>query len=274
MASSKQRLPPAEPGRKLRQIRESLQLKFRDVEQASRRIATRHNDTRFHIGLSRLADIESKATVPSIFRLYSLSAIYRVDFRTLLGWYGVDLNCQILDAASTPLDQSWVLNVDAAEEVSLPFAEILADRAEPAQNLCLGRPIRNWGSIPASLLASLDWARYRYAFVGMDDLFMHPILRPGSFVQVDETLNRVTNAGWSTEWERPVYLVETRTGYRFAWCSVRGTELLLQPHPTSSRSPEVFRHPAEAEVVGQVVGVAMRLDPEKRRRTRFVTNPE
>jgi hypothetical protein len=37
--------------------------------------------------------------------------------------------------------------------------------------------------------------------------------------------------------------------------------MILVPHPLSSCAPEVYSYPEEAEVVGQVVGVAMRLGP-------------
>jgi hypothetical protein len=42
----------------------------------------------------------------------------------------------------------------------------------------------------------------------------------------------------------------------------------LQPHPASMCYPEVFNYPNEIDVLGQVVGVAMRLDQGKRRRSR------
>ena len=43
------------------------------------------------------------------------------------------------------------------------------------------------------------------------------------------------------------------------WCSVRGDRITLQPHPLSPVQARIVRYPQEAEVLGQVVGVAMRL---------------
>src|SRR5450631_489849 len=68
-----------EAGQKLKKIRERLNLRFRDVEEASLKIAARRNNDEFIVALSRLADIENKGTIPSIYRLYSLCAIYRLD---------------------------------------------------------------------------------------------------------------------------------------------------------------------------------------------------
>lgn len=79
-------------GEKLKRIRERLNLTFRDVEQASQQIAGRMGNPEFIIALSRLADIENKGTVPTIYRLYTLCAIYRLDFAEILAWYGAPLD--------------------------------------------------------------------------------------------------------------------------------------------------------------------------------------
>ena len=77
------------PGEKLKHVRERLKLTYRDVEKASQQLAQRRASDEFAIALSRLADIENKGTVPTIFRLYSLCAIYRLNLDEVLGWYGV-----------------------------------------------------------------------------------------------------------------------------------------------------------------------------------------
>ena len=77
-----------EPGQKLKKIRERLRLRFRDVEEASARIAAQHSNDEFVVALSRLADIENKGTMPSAYRLYSLCAIYAMDMSEVLSWYG------------------------------------------------------------------------------------------------------------------------------------------------------------------------------------------
>lgn len=64
---------------------------------------------------------------------------------------------------------------------------------------------------------------------------------------------------WRSEYERPIYFVETRTGYTCCWCTLEQDKLILQPHPLSPVQIRVLDHPKEAEVLGQVVGAAMRL---------------
>ena len=96
-----------EPGRQLRKIRERLLLKYRDVTEASQKIASSRNNPEFAVGLSRLADIENKDYVPSIYRLYSLCAIYGADLGAILSLYGVPLaEIAARSAAKLPFAQN------------------------------------------------------------------------------------------------------------------------------------------------------------------------
>src|SRR5262249_15461345 len=88
-----------------------------------------------------------------------------------------------------------------------------------------------------------------------------PLLRPGSFVQIENHSIRGQTSDWHTEYDRPVYFIELRDGYACSWCEVRGSQLTLVPHPISGCSIRQFAYPSEAEIVGQVTGVAMRLAP-------------
>ena len=97
---------------------------------------------------------------------------------------------------------------------------------------------------------------------------MVPLLRPGSVVQVDDTRRKIANSGWLTEYDRPIYFLEHRDGFYCRWCSVKDGIMSLISDPSSEAPVLNFQFPGEIEVVGQVVGLAMTLDPEKRRRIR------
>src|SRR3990172_4680263 len=98
-----------------------------------------------------------------------------------------------------------------------------------------------------------------YGYVGVDDRTMHPLIRPGSFVIIDDQELEVASGGWSHEFDRPIYFVELRRGYRCSWCQLEGSSLLLIPHPLSGCKVETFPYPDEAEVMGRVTGGAMQL---------------
>jgi transcriptional regulator with XRE-family HTH domain len=244
-------------GQRLRALREALGYTMRDVETGSLQVARRQANDEFAIPPSRLSDIETKGVVPSIFRLYTLAAIYRSDYRELLSWYGINLNGIAADVVFTQPHKSHLINTsDSAAEAKVPV------RLDPGFSLSkttnMGRMIEKWGVVPLTYLSTLADDRYSYGYIGTEDFTMYPILPPGSFVQVDETKNRVAEGVWRSEIERPIYFVETRAGFVCAWCNVSRDRILLQSHPLSPVPVRTLRHPQEAEVIGQVVGAAIR----------------
>ena len=257
-----------DPGRRLRRIRERLRLRYRDVEEASQQIARHRGNQEFTVGLSRLADIENRGTVPSLYRLYSLCVIYGLKFEIVLGWFGIDLNELGLDAARLSLRHTRIIDFSSADSV-LPEAPLELHRElDLNKTIYLNPHIRQWGKLPLSILGGLNLRQYRYAFIGAEDWFMYPLLPPGSFVQIDETDRRLSADAPTQEHERPVYLIEHRQGFRCGWCTETNGYLIVQPHPDSNMRPELYRYPGEIDLIGRVIGVAKRLDLAKRRHTR------
>ena len=255
-------------GQKLKRARERLNLRYRDVEEASIQIAERHQNDEFVIALSRLSDIENKGTVPSIYRLYCLCAIYRLDLSEVLDWYGVDLAALGGDAATIAIERTHLIGFggDGRGEVQIPLA--LDPGLDLRKTTYLSRMIQRWGKLPLSLLSGIDLKSHRYAFIGSEDWSMYPLIQPGALVLIDENRRKVVNMGWSNEFERPIYFFEHRKGYACCWCTLNENQMVLQPHPASMCYPEVYSFPDEIDVIGQVVGVAMLLDQGKRRRNR------
>jgi hypothetical protein len=225
-------------------------------------IAARHGNDSFAIPLSRLSDIETKGVVPSIYRLYSLTAIYRRDLPELLSWYGVEFGDLAADMPAVEVPRSHPIQAfDPGLTAEIPVQ--LSAEFDLSRTAHLGQMIEQWGVVPLPFLSQLAKSGHTYAYVGTEDFTMYPILLPGSFVQIDETRNKVTEERWRSEYERPIYFVETRDGYTCCWCSVSNGVITLQPHPLSPVPVRVLRHPREAEVIGQVIGIAMRLDSRK-----------
>ena len=247
------------PGQKLRALRESLRLTLRDVETASARISLEHANEEFTIPFSRLFGIEAKGIVPNIYRLYSLSAIYHTDFRELLRWYGVDFKNLPADLKLSDVPATHRLEADlTGSPVRMPVE--LDPGFNPQTTANFTMLVRKWGNVPMAFLSDLSKENFLYAYVGMKDYTMYPLIMPGSFLQVDESRCKVMPGGWRSEHERPVYLVETRQdGFRVGWCGLVDSELVIHPHPLSPTSMKSYRHPQDAEVIGQVVGVSMRL---------------
>jgi transcriptional regulator with XRE-family HTH domain len=253
-----------EAGQRLRRVREKLGLKFRDVEEASQRIADRYGNEEFVIGLSRLSEMENRGLMPTIYRLYSLSTIYRLSFLELLGWYGVHLDEQAADSQMFPVAATHPVGFPPkqARTVTAPLA--LDPGIDLTKTTFLSRLINRWGPLPLDLFRDADLAKQKFALLGTEDWTMYPILRPGSLLLIEEA-KKIASSGWKTEWERPIYFLEHREGFAAGWCSLDRDRLIVLPHHSAKDAPRVFLYPQEVDVIGVVKGVAMILDqPDQR----------
>jgi len=246
------------PGDKLRLLRESLGFTLRDVEAASERIGLQHGRVEYIIPFSRLFGIETHGVVPNIYRIYSLSAIYRTDPHEIINWYGINFEHRIADSrlGHAPLTHKIETN-DNSSGVPIPK---LDPSFAPETTVNLGMLVQRWGTVPLKYLETLANQNFTYGYVGTKDYTMYPLILPGTFLQIDESRCEAVEGGWRSEYERPIFFVETRyEGFRVGWCSVDGCNLTIQPHPLSPTPMKSYRCPQDAEIIGQVVAIGMRL---------------
>ncbi|MGA7190626.1 MAG: helix-turn-helix transcriptional regulator [Candidatus Acidiferrales bacterium] len=248
------------PGDQLREIRNRLGVTTREVEELSRKIAVESANEEFCISNAWLTQLENKNSVPSIYKLFSLSVIYRIKFTQLLTLFGISLADTIRYQLSTLLQNTHLAAMEAPDADKAVTFPIRFDRGFTLEKTNLiSRMVEAWGEVPLSLLQMLDVRHCQYGYIGTDDYFMSPLLRPGSLVQIDSRVNRVRSSEWRTEFDRPIYFVELRDSYACSWVELAASQLALIPHPLSGSSIQQFVYPAEAEIIGQVTGVAMRL---------------
>src|SRR5437660_7010633 len=111
-------------GQKLRRARERLNLRVREVQQASQKIAETHQNDEFAVLINRISEIENRGLVPNIYKLYSLCAIYRLDFQGVLEWYGIHLPSLPADSLlnSVSRTHSVGFQVTGQTDALLPFS--------------------------------------------------------------------------------------------------------------------------------------------------------
>jgi transcriptional regulator with XRE-family HTH domain len=254
--------PPIRPGEHLRELRHRLGVTTREVEEFTRMIAEDRQNEEFYISNAWLTQLENKNSIPSIYKLYSLSVIYRTRFNDLLAIFGVDLNASARYQLALPLQNTHLAAdepLDPEKAITFP---VRFDKSFSLEKTSLiARMVEIWGEIPIALVQRLDLRHCQYGYVGTQDYTMYPLLRPGSFVQIESQPVRVEAAEWRTEFDRPIHFIELRDGYACSWCEVRGSQITLIPHPLSGAAIRQFAYPSEAEIIGQVTGVAMRLVP-------------
>jgi transcriptional regulator with XRE-family HTH domain len=253
---------PQKPGEQLRELRDRLGVTTREVEEFSRTIAQDCSNEEFYISNAWLTQLENKTSVPSIYKLFSLSVIYRTKFTDLLEVFGVDLNASARYQLALPLQHTHLASLESLDpEKAISFPVRFDKGFSLDKTSLISRMVEVWGEVPVALIQKLDVRHCQYGYIGLQDYTMYPLLRPGSFVQIDNRSARSPASDWRTEFDRPIYFLELRDGYACSWCEMRGAQITLIPHPLSACSIRQFAYPDEAEIVGQVTAVAMRLVP-------------
>ena len=249
------------PGEQLRDIRLRLGITVREVAEESQKIAELEGNPEFAISNPWLSQLENSSSVPSIFKLYSLSSIYRFKFTDLVALFGVDLQRLPQRQLAARLPNTHLVTVedpDPEKTVSFP---IQFDRGFNLDNTnLLSRMVEIWGDVPIALIQRLDIRHGKYGYIGLQDLTMYPLLRPGSFVQIDTELGNIRRCRGARNTIGRFTSSNCGTGMRVRGARFKTGNLLLMPHPLSHCKIRRFVYSAEAEIVGRVTAVAMRLN--------------
>lgn len=232
------------------------------MQEASSILARHEQKDELYISASRLAQIENDGTEPGNYKLLALSAIYGLDFLELLAQYDIRPDCvhqyrQLLPQRNTHLLSTNIH--DCRTKVTVPLHVDPRFRWQTTQ--LINEMVSVWGEIPASMLVNFNPRNHMVGLVGLEDRRMWPLIRPGALVLVNGDRRKITLGGWANEQSRPIYFIELREGYRCSWCELRDGKLIVVPHPASGVATECFNFPNDAEIVGEVVGIAMRIGP-------------
>src|SRR5260370_28659940 len=217
------RNPPGPPGQRLKALREALGISGRDVQMYRRLIAGTQGNQRYCISHSSLVEVENSTRVPSVHKLFTLSALYRINFVELRLFLGIDLDQINTARLAVKLPRTHLVPSeihDTERRVSFPVRFDPAARVEET-NL-LSRIVQTWGEIPIAFVQHLGLRKYLYGFIGMDDYTLYPMIRPGAFVQIDDHDTKIQSESWDNEFERSIYFFQLTDGYPYRWCEFAG----------------------------------------------------
>lgn len=235
-----------------------MAISTREVADLSQKIADAEDNPEFHISNAWLTQVENSDSIPSIHKLYSLSAIYRIKIADLLLLFGIDLGKLHRHQLASPLAHTHLTTLDAVDpDQTVQFPVKFDSSFDVRHTNLLSRMVERWGQIPVALIQGLDLRHSMYGYIGLEDYTLYPILRPGSFVQIDPKVRKILRGAWASEYERPIYFVELRDGYCCSWCQLNHEELLLLPHPLSPCKVRRLIHGVDAEIVGRVTGAGI-----------------
>ncbi len=113
-------------GQRLREIREKLGLTLRDVEEQSRRITEEMQVMDYLITAGRLSQVENSNSLPSLYKLATLSFIYKLPLTEMFRIYGFDI-----PTAEDPVPtSSSLLGQNGRDAIHCSFSEILKECCE------------------------------------------------------------------------------------------------------------------------------------------------
>lgn len=246
-------------GKRLRAERERLRLTLRDVENLSRTIAKDKQNSDYYIAHASLAEIEKGKLIPTIFKLYSLSAIYGLDYDRLAILCNVPVRDVQKDHITLALPRTYLLGSPPERSESEKQAAIeLREKLRAERTNLVSRMLEAWDEVPA-LLQEMQGNSPLYGYIGMDDYTLHPFIRPGSIVRIDPRQKKIPPVRWHTDHDRPVFFVELREKYICCWCEMHNGQLILIPSQQSQRRAQPVRYPMDATIIGRVTAVAMTL---------------
>jgi hypothetical protein len=210
--------------------------------------------------LGSLADFENGKQIPNIYKLYSLSVIYGRHYEKLATFFNVPVDEAEKDHKALSFPQTYLVGAASEfSEAAIVSSRELRERLRFERTNLLSKILENWKDVPPTLLQQIDWRDSLYGYIGMEDHTLDPIIRPGSFVQIDSRQRTVPPLNWHDEHDRPIFFFELRDRYVCSWCELHGNQLILVPTPRSRGQARHIRYPGDAIIVGRVTGVAMRI---------------
>ena len=233
-------------GRSLKLLRKRLNITVRDVQEASQRIAAAKGEKKYRLSNGWLVQLENRGSPPNPHHLFALAAIYRIPCPELLRLYGIDFDEQKKYEAIANPQHTQLLAANI-------IADVAADLEISSTTTRLAPDLAAKFVMPFNNELNNGHSDITYGLLGTLDLTMHPLIRPGSVLQIDTRQNKPQTASWPNEFERPIYFVELHEGWACGWCELERNKLRIVPHASSSVKVREFTYPHEAEIVGRVI---------------------
>ena len=250
-----------QPGEELKEIRTRAGITTREFAAFSKTIADAEGNEEFLISNTWLTQIENEEkALPSIYKLFTLASVYGLSYGDVLALYGVDTKKVKTYHAGLPIAKTHLARYDSAEAPESLEVPVRFDAGlNLSQTNLLTHVIESWGRVPLEFIQHFDLHHRQYGFVGLKDYTLYPLIKPGSFVEIDSNVKKPIQGVARSEFDRPIYFVDLRNGYACSWCDLVEDKLVVLAHPLSPVKTRIFALPQEAEIIGQVTAVAMRI---------------
>jgi transcriptional regulator with XRE-family HTH domain len=218
----------------VRAERERLRLSTRAVERISQRIAQEKRNQALYVSHNWVTDVENGRFTPGFPKLYSLSLIYECDIDDLFALFGFNVRDIGRERGLVAFPHTHLVRQSPGQGETTPVAPLDLRRKSSSERTNLINQLSHiWDEIPLFLLQQGDPRHSLYGYIGTEDYTLDPLIRPGSFVQIDSRQKKIAKGVWPSEHDRPVYFTQLRDNcYACSWCELDGKQLV--PHPKSA----------------------------------------
>jgi transcriptional regulator with XRE-family HTH domain len=238
-------------GGQLRVARQRVGLKLREVEERSNMAAQQWGNAGYRISASWLHRVENEDRGLSATKLIVLAYIYNLTTDQMLALCpGASDSSAQLDHISSPNSTLLLVKGPLEEHARLWLPDNLLTDPPPADTTLLQA---DQGVLPVHL---------RRGVLGRHDRTMEPMILAGSIVLIDTQKRAIAGRkDWTSEFDRPIYFLFTRTGYFCGFCELDRKQEWLQlvPHQLSPEPKDKrWRYKKEVEVIGTITGLFTR----------------
>jgi len=242
------------PGALLETARLRAGLSFRSASNLSRSIAKTLGDHRYFASSGTLSDYETTDKLPRhIHKLFTLAILYSFPLRDLLRCFGIELD----DFGNTTVSQE--TKISRAPRTRVTKGELREGFFDNVRMQFGHLPLFLRTALPT--LSGLSHISLRDVFwLGGEENPLHPLLRGASFVLVNRRSKKPRIFPRMSVWTQPLYLLQDRAGsYLAGSCAIKDRLLMVYAYPQGFTEGQAVPRHIDAEVVGQIVGVARSL---------------
>jgi transcriptional regulator with XRE-family HTH domain len=241
-------------GIQLRAARQRLGLTLREVEDRTAQLSQQWGNSAYRISASWLDRVERENRGLSATKLIVLAFIYNLTMEQMLALCpGVNETPAQLELVSSPNATLLLAKGPLADHARLWLPDTLVTDPPPEDTMLLQS---DQGVLPV---------HYRRGIVGRRDKTMEPMILAGSIVLIDTQKRAIAKRkDWTSEFDRPIYFLLTRTCYLCGFCELdkNGEYLKLVPHALSPQTEDDeerrWKYRKQVEVIGTVAAVFTR----------------
>jgi transcriptional regulator with XRE-family HTH domain len=237
-------------GELLHDVRLKLGFTLRDVMVRSQLLAKAWGNPSLVVHYGYLGKVEQGKHNPTVDKFFSLTEVYSQSADEMLRAYKAKNGVPILPDPVGGPHLTQLITGGRLEERALRLLPDDLGETAPLKTLLL----------PPD--GTLDRNRYMRVVVGTASHTLPPYYRPGTIFTIDTHRRAIASyRQWTSEFDRPIYLLYTREGHVCTWCELdeSGSWLTIVPHVCSKAPHRRLRYGREVEVVGRAKNASIDL---------------